>query len=65
MGECEVAQIMYTHVSKCKNDKVKKKIPGTFLFPPYFFYKRPIVEQCVVQLPIVCIFSAADFVVEF
>jgi hypothetical protein len=21
----EVAQIMYTHVSKCKNDKIKKK----------------------------------------
>jgi hypothetical protein len=23
-GEGEVAQTMYTHVSKCKNDKIKK-----------------------------------------
>jgi hypothetical protein len=25
MGEGEVAQTMSTHVSKCKNDKIKKK----------------------------------------
>jgi hypothetical protein len=25
-GREEVAQIMYTHVSKCKNDKKKKRI---------------------------------------
>jgi hypothetical protein len=24
-GEEEVAQTMYTHISKCKNDKIKKK----------------------------------------
>jgi hypothetical protein len=25
VGIREVAQIMFTHVSKCKNDKIKKK----------------------------------------
>jgi hypothetical protein len=28
-GEGEVAQIMYTHVSKCKNDKTKFKTNST------------------------------------
>jgi hypothetical protein len=33
----KVSQIMYTHVSKCKHDKIKKKkkkIQGSELIPP-------------------------------
>jgi hypothetical protein len=40
-------------------------IPGTFYFFSYFFYDPLIIEQCVVQLPIVCVFSGASFVIEF
>jgi hypothetical protein len=31
----------------------------------YFFYDLLIIEQCVIQSPIICIFSAVAFVVEF
>jgi hypothetical protein len=40
-------------------------VSGTFLFPPLFFYDPLIIEQRVIQSPIVCVFSAATFVVEF
>jgi hypothetical protein len=41
------------------------KFQELFDFLPYFFYDPLISEQCVVQPPIVCVFSAAAFVVEF
>jgi hypothetical protein len=31
VGRGEVAQTMYTHVSKCKNDKIKNKEKGFFI----------------------------------
>jgi hypothetical protein len=35
----------------------------SFLFD--FFYDPLIIEQCIIQLPIVGVFSAAAFVAEF
>jgi hypothetical protein len=37
----------------------------TFDFLSHFFYDPLIVEQCIIQLPIICVFFAVDFVVEF
>jgi hypothetical protein len=40
-GLGEVAQTMYTHVSKCKNDKIKRekqRNKNVFFF--FFFYKK-------------------------
>jgi hypothetical protein len=34
-------------------------------FLSYFFYDTLIIEQCVIQPPIICIFSAVAFVIEF
>jgi hypothetical protein len=38
---------------------------GTFDFLSYFCYHPLIIEQCVIQAPIICVFSAVVFVVEF
>jgi hypothetical protein len=37
----------------------------TFYFFSYFCYDLLIIEQCIIQPPIICIFSAVIFVVEF
>jgi hypothetical protein len=36
-----------------------------FLISSYFINDPLIIEQCVVQLPVVCMFSAVVFVAEF
>jgi hypothetical protein len=41
------------------------KFEELFAFLPYFFCDPMIMEQCVVWLLIVCVFSATSFVVKF
>jgi hypothetical protein len=38
-----LAQIMYTYISKCKNDKIKERKKKTFIMPgPVLGYLYPI-----------------------
>jgi hypothetical protein len=36
----EVAQTMYTHVSKCKNGKIKERKCGTYIMEYYLAIKK-------------------------
>jgi hypothetical protein len=46
-GRGKVAQTIYTHVSKCKNDKRRKKKDMNFLLEVRQFSKTGLVVGCI------------------